>query len=264
MDVGIPSHPTKRVRVYRHEKNDTADKLIRPRTTYEATSFLAARAENASIITTTDAPSVTAGSVFTSLKDQITFEKVFAVKTDPDHTLQVITTQVAAKIVRGRSSGTRRVITPAYWDGTDVWVFMRRKLKIGTNSWDYELAEQYRAGEKICFSITQRVSGSTLPYYENLLNTKNQSAFLGLAAGYVTYLGVSSSATNLAVASNRVSEISWEFEYDTLGAVDMADASPGWSNTSTDLTSIGPGWVKASDLGLSSTVLPDGDYSVFA
>ncbi len=263
-DIGLSSHPTTLVRVYLHEKNDSVDKIILPRTTFEATSFLAQRAVNASIIATTNVASFTGNATFLSLKDQVTFEKVEAVKTDPDHTLQVITTQTAAKIVRGRSSGTRRVITPAYLDGSDVYVFMRRKIKIGSNAWDYELAEQYIAAEKICFSITQRVSGSTLPMHPELLNTCNGGSFLGLAAGFVKYLGMADFASNIAVATNRVSEVTWEFEYDSLGAIDLADASPGWGFTTDDLTSIGPGWVKASDLGLSSSALGTGDYSVFA
>lgn len=325
-DHGLDSHPTKRVRVYQWEKNDSIDKLVLPHTfttvdpsdidgegevagfnttgsvpggyksrgttgfyqngvdllnvtkfgkrstaddithghTISRTrSFEGTTADTSSLLATSNTAAFEATQIFNTYKASVTWEGATVRKIHDGLAEIILHTRDAEIIVAGRSSGSRRVITPAYLSGSDVYVFMRRKIKIGSNLWEYELAEQYIAGEVIDFTIRRYVSGSTLPYHPDLLNTTNGSAFLGLSAGYVTYLGVAESLTNIAVAANRVSSMTWGFRYDSLGILDLADASPGWNWTNSDLTSVGPGWVTASSLGLSSSALGTGDYSVF-
>lgn len=325
-DLGIPSHPTKQIRVYRWMKTDSIDRLVNPHnwtmsdpnditsngeraavnstpsvpggyksrgtrampqdddnilnvteigkrntaddiihggTVSRTRSFEGTTADTVSLLASSNTAAFEATQIFNTYKASVTWEGATVNKLHDGLAKIVLHTRDEEIIVAGRSSSARRVITPAYLDGSDVWVFMRRKRKIGTNLWDYELAEQYIWGEKIEFTISRYVSGSTLPYHSDLLNTTNAATFLGLAAGFVTYLGVAQSLTNIAVAASRVSSMTWCFEYDSLGIIDLADASPGWNWTTDDLTSVGPGWVKASDLGLSSSALGTGDYSVF-
>lgn len=246
--------------------NSHADDVRYAETEAIADAFEGVQYHDASVLPSSAAETAyqIAASLYNTYKASPTFEGLRVRKLNDNEAVVVLITRDDQVIVRYRFWGTGRQLVPAYFDGSDVYVFLRQKVKAGTGLWRMELAEQYRRGARGEFTVERRISGTSVNLNESRMNTSNGAAFLGLGIGKVAYSGIAAGASNISVPAPRTSRIVYGFEADSNGFVDLGSGSMGWQFTTADLSGRAEfSWQKASNLGLTSVVLAGADYSGF-
>ncbi len=149
-------------------------------------------------------------------------------------------------------------------DGATKKVFVVQAVTRGTAGKWVQLSAQPVLAKTLRFSITVRVSATTLPLHNDLIDTVSSGTFLGLPAKKVTYLGAEVRG-NLADTAPQVWEIQYWFLYSSIGFIDDQTIPTGGLAlaASATITSSDKGWVDIAKTGLSVTDLTTGDYSVF-
>jgi hypothetical protein len=240
------------------------------RTRARGSSFAGNEQHTASVLTVTSADSAAAIAAvqLAAYKGVLQFEDLEVVKINDTRAGLILHTKDDQIVVNYEERASHRVLVPAYYTGSDILVFMRQKLKYDSDRWYYEIGFGSAYQSLIRLSIERQFVGGTLPDHPEKQDTSNNSNFLGLAAGFVTYYGADG-RSNISISAPRKSPITFQLEYDSLGVFDLNDVSIGWRLTDIDLTSVdgggpgGAGWVPASALGLSPFILSPANYGVF-
>lgn len=258
--VPIPSHATKQVRVFEYAVLDSADRVNYATIKSTGRAWDGLRHTTSSLLASASSAATICAAQYAALKSNSDFDFVEVVKRSDGVAQVIVGTREAKTIIHFRAVMNGRRLVPAYYDGSDVFVYLRRKWQRSSGKWLMELVPNYRPGAVMAIRITQFVETDTgLPMNWDLGGTSNDADFLGLPAGTVTYVGAQGTVqwTDLPPA-----EFGAELEADSMGIIDLADYSVGLLETTTDLTSVTEkSWVKASDLGLACALATPADYS---
>ncbi len=242
---------------------DEADKVTQGDTVARTHVFEGTTLDGASLLTSTNAANIIAASLLNTYKNNTTFEGATVKKLHDGLAEIILHTRDDQIIVRYRFWGTGQQLTPAYYDGSDVYVFVGDIYQIGTTFY-FELLPGYHRGGRGELSVDRRINGSSVDLQSGLFDSSNNAAFLGLAAGLVAYIGPIDGAVNILIAAPRASSIVYGFEVDSNYHIDKSTVAMGWQRTTTDISGVNKfSWVKASDLGLSAALLGGEDYSGF-
>lgn len=332
-DIAVPTHPTKRARVYRWAKNDSVDAIVLPHTwlmadpsnvishgqvaAFNATPSvpggyksrgtkgiyqngtdllnvtdyaLASEADEqtmphtrgggnwmegerdvtATLATTAFSAATQAAAVLSANDSDLTFDSVAVEQIHDNLSRVVIARSENIVVVEFEMRTVGHVHVPARLSGTDVYVYLAHFRKVGQNSGGTAVYEglimpQRYLGVRMNFSVSRRVSGTTLPLNLGFVGDANMSAFLGLPANTVIYSGAGGRArVDTSGLAQGVSFMSYKFFYDSLGFFDLVDVREGYFQVAGAygaFVSTRGAWRKATDLGFSPTLLNTGDFT---
>lgn len=259
---------------YHYAPLDSADQVTFP---HAVTTISVSGDARTSFATILNAPSamLTANGEFAGRKSDPSLDIIEARKLTDGKVVLVIRNRDRYLIVNFESWNTGYQQTIARMISTGgssvASVFLLKKWQVSSTQWKYILGSQMVSCHIVYFTLTTKVSGSTLPVAwgggsgPDLRNTVNAGDFLGLPASTVSYVAAGGTA-NIAVSTPRVSDMNWQFKHDSNGFVKTEDLRVGVEiYTGTDLSSAVEGtWVSATSLGINTvSQLPPGDYSFF-